>query len=298
MLALLLLTGCAAQSILPTVPVASVSEVPTSTPTSKPPMATNVISLTQASVPTTPTPISTLTAEQIRAFVVSALQDPRRCELPCWWNIVPGETTWETARNSFIQQGLGWIENAGQDGMTFRISYPDHPNPFTYRVDVNLLAKNGSVQSMSIKGEGGLISNHFAQDWRLYSLKEILMQYGQPSHVLLAIALPHESGANSFYTLSVFYQQQGFGIAYGGIADESGSKVHVCPALEQVSDIRLWLQSPTSKTSIDRLAISPDERPYFRSLEEATGLNTSMFYEAFKDTDQQQCVDTPASMWP
>jgi hypothetical protein len=226
------------------------------------------------------------------------LQDPQRCQLSCWWNIIPGETTWEAAKNFFVQRGLGWIENTGQGGTTFRVSYPDHPTPFSYSVDVNLVAKNDSVQSISIKGEGGLISSHFAQDWRHYSLEEILGQYGQPSQILLTINLPHESGANSFYTLYIFYQQHGFGIAYGGIADDGGSKLRVCPSLEQVSDIDLWLQSPKSSTAIDRIALPSDAKPYTRSLEEATDLNIAAFYKTFKDTGNQRCIDTPASLWP
>jgi hypothetical protein len=90
-----------------------------------------------------------------------------------------------------------------------------------------------------------------------------------------------EPGSSPYYILAILYDQLGFSVRYIGPATYGESLIRVCYIFNQVTDIDLWLQSPKQVTPLVQGAITPDEMPYFRSLEEATGMSLEKFYNTF-----------------
>jgi hypothetical protein len=65
----------------------------TSTPTATPQTTTVPIETTLF----TQTPIPTIGAAENAEVILQLLQNNAGCELPCWWGIIPGKTTWQGA---------------------------------------------------------------------------------------------------------------------------------------------------------------------------------------------------------
>jgi hypothetical protein len=49
----------------------------------------------------TPTSVPTLSVEQRKTMVSNNLLEDTSCNLPCWWGIMPGTTTWQEAEEQF-----------------------------------------------------------------------------------------------------------------------------------------------------------------------------------------------------
>jgi hypothetical protein len=95
---------------------------PTNTPHISPPTRTPVPdTATPTAVPNTatptaipltatpkPLPTATLTNEQIDANLTELMLTNGGCELPCWWGILPGETSIDSARESLKALGASF----------------------------------------------------------------------------------------------------------------------------------------------------------------------------------------------
>jgi hypothetical protein len=84
-------------------PLPTSTEVPTITP-SLSPTATISPSPTATSVPL-PTPRPTLTSNEARLIIDDWFREPP-CLLPCWWNLIPGQSNWVEVNQQLDY--LGW----------------------------------------------------------------------------------------------------------------------------------------------------------------------------------------------
>ncbi len=299
---LMFLTGCnaPATSITPSITMITPSQAtaaPTlmlETPTPSPMPATTTPSPTYTPAPPTLTPAPTLTAEEERAFVRKMLATNGGCELPCWWGITPGETTWQEVRHrlGFYYGGQGILRPGGvryHEVHYGDLRYP-YPPPYGYYIDIGFTEEDGVVQSIQVSGEivQHTTPDRFAQDWRRYSLDQVLTRYGMPSQVRVHMAPPMEQGATPEYVLTVVYDDRGFWISYGGVAVYGEPKMRACPAFNQVNRVILGLQSPRASRPI----VQPDPEGYDRSLVEATGISLEKFYNTFKNADSRACLES------
>lgn len=263
-----------------TLPLATYTPLPSPVPPTTTPLPT------QASPSPTFTPYPTLTAEERYAFVREMLKTNAGCELPCWWGVVPGETDWHTVLNRFRAVG-------------FAFDIPHPTRPYDYLLDLSFDHQNSVVQSIQVTSyiSPGDKSERFAQDWHRYSLDQVLTRYGEPSQVMLEL-WPNPPEPYYPYRLFVFYEERGILIAYEGPAIP-GETLQVCPKFEQVTHLRLWLQSPGQERSLLELAdLDPLEQAQMLPLEEATGMDVQTFYETFRQAGTTTCLESPAEVWP
>ena len=206
------------------------------------------------------------------------------CELPCWWGIVPGKTDWQSVKERFTAIG----------GFVFEIPSPERL--FDYYIDLSFEHSHGVVESITVMSEiaRGYTSKHFAQDWRRYSLDQVLTRYGEPSQVHIQLVPAIEPGAPVYYNLALVYDHLGFFINYEGPAVHEPPVMRACPRFEEVTLIVLELQVSRPGESV----LEPQEEYPFPTLEEATGMNVDAFYEVFRDADSDTCLESPAEMWP
>ena len=244
----------------------------------------------------TPMPplIPTLTAEQERTFVLDMLANNGGCELPCWWGIKPAVATLQTLRDRFgrpFKKGL-----PRQDGTTLYEAYYDLLNSagvVGYYVNLGFVEQDGIIRAIEVDSaiHAGMETGYLSQGWQLYSIDQVLTQYGVPSRVQLQLVPPIELGAHPAYALTVVYEGHGFWIRYEGPAtyDIKKAIVHACPSFAEVDHVKLRLQSTTIPTSTP--LFRPDPDGFDRSLEEATGMSLKAFFENFKDTSKQTCLE-------
>lgn len=215
------------------------------------------------------------------------------CELPCWWGITPGQMAWQAAKDIFTSQGIKWYyENE------LHFDPPLAERLVRYRVDLYLAQQAGIVQSVEVQSEvfGDPQSNHFAQDWQRYSPAQVLTRYGVPSQIQLSLSPITEPGAIMQYGLTIAYDNLGFYIHYIGPAADGKAKTRACPIWKQVTSIDLKLQVPEPGVSV-LPPISPEDKPFVHTLEEATGMSLDTFYQTFKRANSQACLDLPVT-WP
>ncbi len=275
--ALMLLVGCSFFS-------ASSGEMPRSTitpsstaPFLSPALPTQLLQSASPAPTLTPNPTPplhpTLTVDEMHAYVKEMLTTNGGCELPCWWGVTPGKSSWQDANSQF-------------PCLHFQFRFPEELGD--YDIHLTLTKKGSLVQSIGARGYCFPYDcDRFVQDWARYSLDQVLSRYGVPSRVRIALALPIEPGGPIYYLLYVFYDNLGIGIRYMGPAVVQGELLRTCFSFE---DITLWLQSPESSTPLEH-AIGPDEWSFAVPLDKATGMRVEEFYEAFRQPGA--CLEAP-----
>ena len=271
----------------------TIAQVPPSSP--KGTVAATRLRPTPTFVLPTSLPSPTLTIQQERAVVVAMLEDNGDCELPCWWGITPTVTTWQAVRDLLASYGKQTSSFQYADGTTahstrdFEVQGVGH---YDYRIGFIFLEQGGIVEAIQVSSEvfRGAVAEYFAQDWHRYSLDQMLTRYGEPSQVFLQL-FPSFEPDSANYTVVVLYDQLGIAVRYWGLAAVVGDKVQVCPVLEQVNMITLWLQTPQNTTPLMQRVITSDESSYFQSLEKTTGLTMQAFYDTFRDGDSGACLE-------
>jgi hypothetical protein len=252
-----------------------------------------------------------MTTDEEYAFVSEMLQDNGGCRLPCWWGFTPGEISWEATKTFFVSLGkrIHSVDNNIENYTVYFVI------PGYYESGQSYIGKDGTLDAIGIyavppTGEDGYPAYRdprFVQDWRAYTLSQILEVYGSPQQVLLetynnTLALP--------FRLLLVYPDLGFLVMYQGPIGEDGQYFRPPEAVEAGEPIRicLWrsgvvllsLWSPEYKVTFEDLrpmigsAANPD---HLHSLEEATGMSIEQFYQTFVQPENQTCLETPADIW-
>lgn len=264
----------------------------TTTPTTIPTMT---LSPTDTPIPTntgttTPIYLPTLPPEQAKALMLELLQTNGGCQLPCWWGITPGVTTWEETLRivSPIASGISIYEREG--GLNAAVSFNNHPegiDPFGF----DTIIKDGIVQDLSISsyGPGGI---------PFYSLSNVLDTYGKPEEVWVDAYSPWAcdySNGQRLLTIRLFYPKQGIFAQYDAWG-EAGDTI-IQARMERGPSLYLW--SPTLNLTYSetfmKAGLLPGDNPSLPVLE-AFGMDTATFYQTYKN-DVVACVETPRELW-
>jgi hypothetical protein len=278
-----------------------------------------------------PTDSSKMAADEEDAFLVDMLANTDGCELPCWWGITPGVTSWQETQQMFssygrsigIRQHSAGYRNEDGDyiesyiGVEHNVSlFGRHAQyPFDYVLEHTFYEQGGTVQLLGVLGHalggdtwytsGWPAPKYFLQDWHRYTIDQILYRFGMPSQVLLHY-WPQE---NTLYTVAVLYESQGMLLAYmGPVQDKVENKdgdeldtLSICPTRDEIIDINIWLKSPELKDSLAdlfnnwRLSHGYYTLPasHLRSppLEEASEMSLEAFYTTYMDPNTQVCIE-------
>jgi hypothetical protein len=249
---------------------------------------------------TLPKPSMILPVAQEEEYLINNLASNADCELPCWWGIKPGETTSQSVQKMFLNLGKSVSRQEDGRGLQYRTSLFGRysPYPFDYTVEHRWFDKNGIVNLFSVTGSALNWSppQHFAQDWNRYALPEALARYGVPSKVLV-----HYWSFGWQYNIALFYEDQGFLIAYSGLIgdgsfDYSEKPLRICPAQNRPTEISIWMAEPKSDT-LKRLGFNHGEidpaESYALSLEEVTDVTVQDFYNTFLNPSATTCLTVP-----
>ena len=298
--------GCTASPTLtPSLSVSTAMPSPTIAPTVTPtrsPMA----SPTATPIPTsTLTPAPTLSAEAREAYAEELLKTNAGCELPCWWGIVPGETTWAEAERFLLQMGARTSSNLDFYGDIFHGTGGfDFMGRSIYN-RIGFWEHEGIVESVQIHAEGGYNLLDFRAVWAHFSPEQVISTYGQPARVWVqTFASPHESpyGDTMAYDLWLFYDDLGFLVRYTG-QTKYEPVYRMCPTFGESDDmgltLEMYLQSPDGHVALERLVGERMGDPSsIRPIEEAAGLSVEEFYALFTQNEQPICFKTPRDIWP
>jgi len=260
----------------------------------------------------TPTPLPTLPAGEAETTILELLYDNGGCAFPCWWGIMPGESSLQTTR-SFLETfdaiviGNIFDEYGGyarwfvtEDDLIIDISV----HLVTDREPVSTVEGMWVMLQVTRRlDEGGFevvwenpLNDRYLQ---AYMLPQILSTYGQPDDVLIQ--------ANEYYGefyLLLDYSTQGFTIWYIADMEQNGDSYRGCMAnsntytyLWDPNLTYTWAEGITRTSSGEAWEID-ELNQVFQPLEEATSLTLEEFYQIFSNPENTSCLETPVEIWP
>ena len=258
----------------------------TSTPTALPTI--------QPTATIRPTAIPTPQGDNPIQQVLWLYETNNGCQLPCWWGIVPGQTTWEVAERFFSSFIPDIYSVSGNGGISYSPRIPLAPEIFgtdstlpTYSV------RNGIVDL--ILTDVAIVYDTPSGYLTPYVLATFLATYGQPTEVWLS-TYPTSIENDLPFGVVLFYPAKGIVAAYGDNGERVGDLVHGCPQANPAFYLRL--SAPNLDITFERIKdrTSALKREYL-SLEEATGMDVATFYQIFQNPENTICLETPADLW-
>ena len=266
----------------PASPTESATPIPIAVPratATRTPAATSTV---------TPTRVPTLALEQAQAVVLELLRTNGNCELPCWWGLVPGQTTWdevlallEPIASRIAQYGLADV--APNRAEVFFLTLPKEvSSPY---IELDFAMQNGVVQRIQVSG-------FKSPD---YQLPQLLSAYGQPSEVWI-----HTEGfspeAYRSFGLVLLYTQRSILVSYSTEGELADSTIQGC--FQGNPSLWLWHGDRLlTFTEAVELFSWDVQNVLYLPLSDATGMTVDMFYQSFKD-EQVVCLQTPKNLWP
>ena len=271
-LIVILLSGCAPSS--PTI-VPILTETPFLSPTTLSPLSTK-----------TPVPIATLTPPATLNFneaansMATLLKESIDCQAPCFWGITPGQSTLGEAQNIFTRFRL-LMENTTKVG-DFEFYDVDHNFSNNLSISILLIAQNDLVKGLTVDISPETQKVGRQKEWSAYSPETLINQYGVPSKINFDV----DRGMSPGYGIAMFFDAVDL-IAYYR-SDSLGAGLRVCPLLDHVDYIRLWMgENPRHPPANDRIP-----------LDEATSLTMEEFANLMTGGPAKACFTLNRNAFP
>lgn len=314
---ILALMGCTAASTVSTptkesIAVISIPPTHTSLPSTQQPSAmpefTPTPTNTQTPIPTleptateTPAVIATPQGTNAQEQVLWLFETNNNCQLPCWWGMIPGQTTWDAAKQ-FLETFVSNIQSvSGPQLVNYSPVIPlpseayEINNEYASNMYPIYTVRNGIVEEILTEVSIGDTPPGYLAP---YLLPTFLTAIGPPSEVwLFTYSSPFEENDLPFIVV-LSYPEKGILALYSDNGVREGEDVRGCPQEDPVSILKLWdpdmnltfelIKSGSSSIGADRDYVA---------LEEATGMDAVTFYETFKNPDNTLCLETPANLW-
>lgn len=260
-----------------------------------------------------PTPSSTfpptIQQSEITSRLIHLYTGNTSCQLPCWWNITPGRTSWEQAKQLLDQIGIFETHNSTSDHTViyFTARLPQQfdpisgPLPEGYNlgeVQAGFLIINNIVMATSIN------SRWINEDYS-FLLSNLMDSFGEPDEIWLQV-LPQSSKLPVRYSLKIIYAQKGM-ILLRGIGEITGDSISICPQNVIAYDglppwLLLW--SPDQNVSFKKNAeiLKAFDQYYdelYVNLEDATvNLTTEIFFETYRNPNATKCLQLNRALLP
>jgi hypothetical protein len=309
-LVIILLTSCAGSTIKPTQMMAS--PIRAITPTLA--ISERVVPLVQTKIPSlvpsnTPRVVKTiaptLVPEMTEERFKQLLQHNSKCDLPCWWEIRPGTTTLDEARNLlYAIEGSNYNDfKAGykqEDGtLQFSGGGGFGINKKSVQTVIYLGVKKDVVVNLHISGESTVNEKVFKRVWDLYSPDQILKVYGVPDQLYVDIDVQGYAGGPKgnlrSYELILDYSSQNIRFLYYGNAELVREIINVCPSYspngDLASEINIYLGelSPVIHSKRDEGRLT---------FEQATGRKLRTILQADGELIDPFCFTSQRNVWP
>lgn len=284
-----LLVGCGISTTsthtTPNIYTPTITSISTATlSTTKLPINTVELPKTPTISPTfTITPENTLEPEKAKEIIKTLLSKPIDCPAPCFWHIIPEQTTVDEAENIFNHLDLKMSKGlySGRDFASIDYTLDDGLS-----LDVIITVQNNIVSNMRIEIYPEEQKIGIPRDWLAYSPETLIKRYGVPSRVdFLANWDPRP-----FFGMYMYFDAEELIVQYEGyyllIGDQKSSLLF-CPLFTQFDDVWLWM----------------GKNPYYPPpkgvlLEEATSLNLEDFSNIMTGDPDKACFQINGEMFP
>ena len=265
----------------------------------------------------TSTALPTLSPDNARQEVLRLLQEDSECKFPCFWGLVPGETSISDTMNILnVFTTLGDLSDFSDNNMArLYIRVPVDSDEkllgITFNFDGNDNTLHWLVASVAIEKNQPATNPLF--DKMLFeeianrlSLPQVLSTYGRPSDVKIFTYSAVPQGTTDEFILLLLYPEQGFMVEYidsAGIYIQNGKPNEMIGCFADAYVYFLFWK-PSKEIIIDDV-ISETNGLYlysymfdkYRSIGDVTDLSLETFYTKFATADGRQCLMTPEDFW-
>lgn len=263
-------------------------------PTSIPP--TKTLTVTQTSVPTLTSsstsipsrPIPTPIAKENTEITLELLRTNNNCDLPCWWGIIPNQTSWSDAEKFLNSFSTIYERQPPSEWFVYDVHSP-LPIEFSdvYAVRVVFAVQKGLVKEIEI--------GYF--DEEIYHLSTFLLKYGIPDQIFVSTyssdyGLPPNQVPLS---INLHYPEKGINALYGTYAIVYEERISGCISDSPI--IFLWSPNEHSRSIDYILGWDKNNTPYLE-IEQANGMSIEEFYEKYSVLENETCIETTTSLWP
>ena len=252
---------------------------------------------TPSDLPPTLTPLPTFSIIDAQKNLIDLYQN-NPCDLPCWWNIVPGESTWnETwqllerfSSDRFPSESYPDIrifESEEQPGYVFITTYFDitvdsEDEPYGALKDLSLGVKTIDFVVDYLDVNTGRIAN--------YTIPEIMKKYGEPTQVYV-VGAPHSLDFYSGISIWLYYPNFGFiSNHFTTVNNTQWSQTSFTSCFQKASKVYIWPQD-LQMDFLSRLRISGQTNSQdFKLINEVSDYSVSSFYSQFVREQTQPCL--------
>ncbi|MFH2103008.1 MAG: hypothetical protein ABIJ39_06585 [Chloroflexota bacterium] len=253
--------------------------------------ATQNATPTSTAMPTFLPPLPVGTPEEV---VLELLRSNHGCQLPCWWGIMPGVTTYPqvTALLEPLAKRPLYITGSPQNHgfLEAEFTLQEIYSSLT-EVRLTIAFTDGIVRSIEVHG---------FEIPDLYDVGRIMDQFGPPEEILIS-TVQTDLNLPLPFILYLFYPDLGMFLSYSAGGYSNGQTIRACfdPLGSVGQGLNLWSPGVT-ETMADVLEMWEREFDFsvFHPLEDATGMTVEAFYEMYRHPAADPCINTPAEIWP
>jgi hypothetical protein len=251
------------------------------------------------------TPLPPLSQAEQEMLVTDLLHKKDNCKLPCWWGIIPDETSWELVRDKIIGLGLSIYTYSSSNGGIFGTGFyiKDH----SFSVGPIIYTDEGRIRVIEVESETTprpteIIYGdpYYMKEMEQYNPSNILSTYDEPDKVLVYVTDIKDPVIGDYFILLI-YEKLGIIVQYWGRSEDKNSMVQLCPNKAAIS---MWLWSPNGGLSWENAfshtanSSAEDQQRFlsqFLPLEAASRMSVDEFFVKFKS--KESCLETPANLW-
>lgn len=278
---ILLLTALGISGCVPTssTTVLTQTETPISLPV--PIHLTTTSTFTPVATVTTTLP-ATLEPEKAKESIRMLLQEPIECKVPCFWGVVPGQTTLDEAVNIFAHLGLNLKFTATLGGKDFYQVVYNLGNGI--EVSPVIAVQNNLVLSIDI-GINDVSQAEISRKWSAYSPETLINQYGSPSRVDFFLG---RVAPTPIHSMILYFDALDLIVEYSGADIVSDvPTLGICPLTNQVDLVRIWIGDDLQYPPSDGIP-----------LEEATSLTMEEFTKLMVGDPEDACFSLKGEAFP
>jgi hypothetical protein len=271
-----MLFGCV-PSTSPIPPTVTETQIPSLTLV--PPTASSAPTSTPRSTPTTTlTPPATLEPKQARETIKTLLEEPIDCAAPCFWGIMPGQSTLGEANNIFIRLGLQLKYVNTLDHKAFY--EVDYGSDNSFSIRPNLAIQSDIVKYLTLYINPETQKVGVPRTWSAYSPETLINRYGSPSKVNFNV----DRGESPSYGMVMYFNAEDLIVEY--YSYDLGAKLQVCPPTDQMDSVRLWMGKDPENPPLEDVP-----------LEKATSMTLKEFSKLMTSDPNTACFDLKEEMF-
>lgn len=143
------------------------------------------------SIPTTSVLLSPMIDQEKRLTnLLDLLNTNGGCDLPCWWGISPGQSSWSGAQQFLLSIGANIYSNFEFGKLIHATPNFNEPvikisdnQPGTNDNKIYFVEKDKIIEQIYVNADGWTNPKVFQSHWRSYMPRQILEKYGLPDRI-------------------------------------------------------------------------------------------------------------------